>query len=78
MAYCPHTVKASLQAVRERYEAAMGALNESFYEWDLAHDRIFYSENMQRVLGLPREITWQDLGNRPHFLYEAEPIKGLM
>ncbi len=30
------------------------------------------------ALGLPREITWQDLGNRPHFLYEAEPIKGLM
>ncbi len=30
------------------------------------------------ALGLPREITWHDLGNRPHFLYEAEPIKGLM
>jgi len=30
------------------------------------------------ALGLPREVTWQDLGNRPHFLYEAEPIKGLM
>jgi len=30
------------------------------------------------ALGLPREITWQDLGNRPHFLYEAEPIRGLM
>jgi hypothetical protein len=29
------------------------------------------------ALGLPREITWKDLGNRPHFLYEAEPIKGL-
>ena len=28
-------------------------------------------------LGLPREITWTDLGNRPHYLYEAEPIKGL-
>ena len=30
------------------------------------------------ALGLPRDITWEDLGNRPHFLYEAEPIKGLM
>jgi hypothetical protein len=30
------------------------------------------------ALGLPREITWQDLSSRPHFLYEAEPIKGLM
>jgi len=30
------------------------------------------------ALGLPREITWEDLSNRPHYLYEAEPIKGLM
>lgn len=30
------------------------------------------------ALGLPREITWEDLGNRPHYLYNAEPIKGLM
>ncbi len=30
------------------------------------------------ALGLPREISWQDLGNRPHFLYNADPIKGLM
>ena len=29
------------------------------------------------ALGLPREITWTDLSNRPHYLYEAEPIKGL-
>ncbi|MDB6120319.1 MAG: hypothetical protein JWO08_4100 [Verrucomicrobiaceae bacterium] len=30
------------------------------------------------ALGLPREITWEDLSSRPHFLYEAEPIKGLV
>lgn len=30
------------------------------------------------ALGLPREITWTDLQQRPHFLYNAEPIKGLM
>ena len=30
------------------------------------------------ALGLPREITWTDLTNRPHYLYQAEPIKGLM
>jgi hypothetical protein len=30
------------------------------------------------ALGLPREVTWHDLSNRPHFAYEAEPIKGLM
>lgn len=30
------------------------------------------------ALGLPREITWTDLGNRPNFLYNDEPIRGLM
>jgi uncharacterized protein (DUF1501 family) len=30
------------------------------------------------ALGLPREISWTDLQQRPHFLYDAEPIKGLM
>ena len=30
------------------------------------------------ALGLPREATWEDLSNRPNFLYEGEPIKGLM
>lgn len=30
------------------------------------------------ALGLPREITWTDLQQRPHYLYNAEPIKGLM
>ena len=60
--------EASLHAVRERYEAAMGALNESFYEWDIARDRIFYSENMQRVLGLPREMltSVKDWSDRIH------------
>jgi PAS domain S-box-containing protein len=60
--------EASLQAVRERYEAAMGALNESFYEWDIARDRIFYSENMRRVLGLPDEMlsSAKDWSDRIH------------
>ena len=30
------------------------------------------------ALGLPREITWTDLQQRPHWLYDADPIKGLM
>ena len=30
------------------------------------------------ALGLPRSITWTDLQQRPHWLYEADPIKGLM
>lgn len=30
------------------------------------------------ALGLPRSITWQDTTGRPHFLYNADVIKGLM
>ena len=30
------------------------------------------------ALGLPRSITWNDTTGRPHFLYDADPIKGLM
>jgi uncharacterized protein (DUF1501 family) len=30
------------------------------------------------ALGLPRSISWTDTTGRPHFLYHAEPIKGLM
>lgn len=30
------------------------------------------------ALGLPREISWTDLSSRPHFLYNDDPIKGLM
>jgi PAS domain S-box-containing protein len=33
----------------------MGAINESVYDWDIAHDRFSVSESMQRVLGLPSE-----------------------
>ena len=29
------------------------------------------------ALGLPRSMTWNDTTGRPHFLYHAEPIKGL-
>ncbi len=29
------------------------------------------------ALGLPRSITWQDTTGRPHFLYNADAIKGL-
>ena len=31
----------------------MGAINESVYDWDLARDRFWTSETMQRLLGLP-------------------------
>ena len=29
-------------------------------------------------LGLPRTAAWRDPANRPHFLYQGEPITGLM
>ena len=29
------------------------------------------------ALGLPRSISWADTTGRPHFRYDAEPIKGL-
>ena len=45
-----------LRQVEERYEIAMGAFNEGVYDWDIAKDRIFYSESVQRALGLPPEI----------------------
>jgi PAS domain S-box-containing protein len=60
--------EASLHAMQARYEAAMGAINESFYEWDIAADRISYSESMQHVIGLPRELLQNvdDWPNRIH------------
>jgi PAS domain S-box-containing protein len=58
----------SVQAMHARYEAAMGAINESFYEWDIAARRISYSESMQRVIGLPRDLLKRvdDWPNRIH------------
>jgi hypothetical protein len=41
-----------------------------------------HPENMAatiyQALGLPREIHWQDLTGRPHFVYHGEPIPGLV
>jgi PAS domain S-box-containing protein len=42
-------------ALRQRYETVMGAINESVYDWDIAGDRFWTSESMQRLLGLPPE-----------------------
>ena len=45
-------------ALRERYETVMGAINESVYDWDLVRDTFWTSESMQRLLGLsPEHIT---------------------
>jgi PAS domain S-box-containing protein len=46
----------------------MGAINESVYDWDIAHDRFSFSESMQRAIGLPRELlkTMGDWQKRVH------------
>jgi PAS domain S-box-containing protein len=49
---------------RVRYDLVMGAINESVYDWDIAHDRFVTSGTMQRLLGVPRErlslAGWQE------------------
>ena len=30
-----------------------------------------------QALGIPKESAWRDAANRPHFIYHAEPIRGL-
>jgi len=57
-----------LQAMEERYEAAMDAINESVYEWDIAGNTISYSQSMQRVVGLPPDAlkTVSDWPQRIH------------
>ena len=58
----------ALHQVRERYEIAMKAINESVYEWDLARDRFTYSDSMERVIGVPPELlkTMGDWQKRVH------------
>jgi hypothetical protein len=31
-----------------------------------------------QALGIPRELAWHDSSDRPHFVYHADPIAGLM
>jgi PAS domain S-box-containing protein len=61
-------VERSLRDTQERYESAMGAINESVYDWDIAGDRIFYADQMERSLGLPPRAlnTMQDWLERVH------------
>jgi Protein of unknown function (DUF1501) len=34
--------------------------------------------SIYQALGIPRELAWHDHANRPHFVYHADPIPGLM
>jgi PAS domain S-box-containing protein len=57
-----------LRQVEQRYEIAMGAINESVYDWDIDGGRILYSESMQRAIGLPPGMlkTTRDWWDRIH------------
>jgi PAS domain S-box-containing protein len=44
-----------LRQLEQRYELAMGAINESVYDWDIATGRFSAARNMQQTLGLPGE-----------------------
>jgi hypothetical protein len=30
-----------------------------------------------QALGIPRTVAWHDVNNRPHFVYQGDPIEGL-
>jgi PAS domain S-box-containing protein len=50
-----------------RYDAAMRAINEGVYDWNVADGTIFYSEAVYRVLGMPRSMrTPEDWTGRIH------------
>ncbi|MEJ2175826.1 MAG: PAS domain-containing protein, partial [bacterium] len=58
-------VEARLREAEERHELSMRSLNEGTYDWNIANNRIFYSDRVQLALGLsPGEITtpgdWRD------------------
>ena len=40
----------------DRLELAMRAINEGVYDWDIAARRIYYSEGVYRVLGMPKSM----------------------
>jgi len=50
--------EARLREAEERHELSMRSLNEGTYDWDIANNRIYYSNRVQLALGLsPGEIT---------------------
>ena len=56
-------VRRALLEIRERYEIAMGAINESVYDWDIASGRFYTSRTMRETLNLPGNLksldAWQ-------------------
>ncbi len=59
------SAEAKLRETEERHELAMRSLNEGSYDWDLANDRIYYSDRVQISVGYsPGDIRtpkdWRD------------------
>ena len=46
-----------LRESEERFDFAMQAINEGFYDWDIANGTIYYSERVRNALGIsPKEL----------------------
>ncbi len=50
--------EARLRESEERHELSMRSINEGTYDWDIANNRIYYSDRVQRSVGLsPGDIS---------------------
>jgi len=60
--------EARLREVEERHELSMRSINEGTYDWDIANDRIYYSDRVQLAVGYsPGDIrTPKDWRDRIH------------
>ena len=57
----------ALRASEARYDAAMRAVNEGVYDWNLLAGTIFYSDSVYRALGMPATLrTPKDWRERIH------------
>jgi hypothetical protein len=37
-----------------------------------------FAATIYQALGIPEDAVWHDVGGRPHFAYQANPIRGLL
>jgi PAS domain S-box-containing protein len=57
-----------LKELQERHDLVMGAINEGVYDWNVVDDSIYYSDSVQKAVGLTPELlrTTTDWRNRIH------------